>query len=1529
MPIVSTGQITIVDVNDGPNFYITNNGAVLPADAAGAVSSYAGAETQFKVVEAGVDTTNNWSFYVSATGGGVAYRDSDDTVDRTGTGVAGYLGGTNLLTWSEDFTNSNWLKIGATITSNSQAAPDGTTTGDVVSFSGAANDRVDQQTSILAVAGATYTYSVWLKGSGSVSITVNTTTGAGGSSEITIALTSTWTRYSVTHTFVAGATGNVRVHGAIIRSASTPTVHIWGAQLETGSAATSYTPTTSAPASGTPGYVKVVALTQDLSHLDITAVKGAQTVVRRFSVAKARAGAGGSPGTRGTITTSRAITGTAWSDTEANTAISNAGGGSPLQGDVVTLYNTGASFSATRVRSSGGTWSPLTAFFGGDVIVDNTLAASKIVANSITAGQIAAGAITTAKLLVVPVSLCPDPFFDDQAWWGGTLNDASGWFFEGGAFLGAKTRATLWSGHPTNVPGAARKHLWSSPLVPPAAGVAIRMRCRAVNLSNQGVHLVLRFMSATSVVLGDAVIDFPAFSETTDYSIQYVVPPNAAEMRFIIYNDAGTTFSGVCSVTGVMVDVAASADLIVDGTISAAKISAGAITTDKLLVTGRGTALNDDPFTSDASAWPSSGLWAATWTIATITDGPSGGKAIRSNSGAGNSYAASRQISFNPNKSYRVRCKARSVSANGTFYLVVDLRDSAGVVIGGDGTAWFYPASGVTVPGTWTDYEGRFGLGTSKTFPANARTMSVGALMNYNGTAGYHEVQDIRIEEMADASLIVDGAISATKLAANSIAVGTAAIETGAITNAMIQNLTIDGQAKIANGTIVTANIGDGEISNAKIGNFIQSTNYVAGTSGWHINKSGTAEFGAASIRGQLTASQINSNGLTIRDNSGNILFGVSNNIDSSRVNAASGWLNSNISIGSDGALSGAGGGQVSSTGLGITGLTLINDANCTQRGDTIQKVSGGLDWNAGMRSREAYSGGAFASVTTPSSNINAMFGLNSAAATSSYTDIDHAIYFNSAGQVFVYEEGASKGQYGNWSSGQTYTVQYDGTTVKYVRDGSVFYQRALTQIAPLFFDSSIATVGGQLLGVRFGPLSKTKGQNLLDTRTWVYGSSSAPAGFPQNTASSGGANYIEHDTLPDGSRGLLWRARSGSATTGNPEGGWDSDVFAIDHTKLYRFTVWIRCFGGNASGSFYLGVGANTVNDVGGGVNGNPYFFAQGRSSLIGGEWYLLAGYVLPSGYSGGQQNISGLYRATTGQRVSAGTDFRWISGQTTSAHRTYQFYTNQANNYQDFFDPRVELCDGTEPSLGELLAMGSPSARNQINASNASTYIASAAIGDAQIANTIQSTNYSGSAGWQINKGGTATFNEVALRGAINGGAFTGYAWPAVNNYGFHLGPNGLLLGNANNNRYFQVTSDGQVYAPGFTIVNGSATFSGTLSASIVNTDQIVGGAASGGSAATTTGASVSVAVSVPANASAILIEYYLGPTTYTSTGGGSKTDPGGFVTGPVLTGLTDNGVTTGSIIISPGAGTHTITVSRSYYTGTMRLGVLVLKR
>ncbi|HBC6054887.1 TPA: host specificity protein, partial [Proteus mirabilis] len=48
--------------------------------------------------------------------------------------------------------------------------------------------------------------------------------------------------------------------------------------------------------------------------------------------------------------------------------------------------------------------------------------------------------------------------------------------------------------------------------------------------------------------------------------------------------------------------------------------------------------------------------------------------------------------------------------------------------------------------------------------------------------------------------------------------------------------------------------IEDGSITNAKIGNVIQSNNYVAGKSGWIINKNGFAEFQNIKARGEIEA---------------------------------------------------------------------------------------------------------------------------------------------------------------------------------------------------------------------------------------------------------------------------------------------------------------------------------------------------------------------------------------------------------------------------------------------------------------------------------------------------------------------------------------------------------------------------------------------------------------------------------------------------------------------------------------------------
>ncbi|MCO8250199.1 phage tail tip fiber protein [Comamonas thiooxydans] len=120
----------------------------------------------------------------------------------------------------------------------------------------------------------------------------------------------------------------------------------------------------------------------------------------------------------------------------------------------------------------------------------------------------------------------------------------------------------------------------------------------------------------------------------------------------------------------------------------------------------------------------------------------------------------------------------------------------------------------------------------------------------------------------------------------------------------------------------------------------------------------------------------------------------------------------------------------------------------------------------------------------------------------------------------------------------------------------------------------------------------------------------------------------------------------------------------------------------------------------------------------------------------------------------------------------------------------------------------------------------------GNGVIGGTLKSSNYvGGSSGWTMRPDGMAEFSGVIVRGTIystagtiggitingnglNAGGFWGYAWPPAGQSGFHIGPNGILLGNANNGRYVEIQSSGNIYAPGLRIENGNATFFGNLS-------------------------------------------------------------------------------------------------------------------
>jgi hypothetical protein len=104
---------------------------------------------------------------------------------------------------------------------------------------------------------------------------------------------------------------------------------------------------------------------------------------------------------------------------------------------------------------------------------------------------------------------------------------------------------------------------------------------------------------------------------------------------------------------------------------------------------------------------------------------------------------------------------------------------------------------------------------------------------------------------------------------------------------------------KVGNLAALAVNTGaltvDGSITVSASGG-VFSSNWSPGSTGWALTPTG-AEFGAASIRGQLVASQIDTRNLTIRDAAGNVLFGAGTNLAAGNINPAAEWLNSNVII--------------------------------------------------------------------------------------------------------------------------------------------------------------------------------------------------------------------------------------------------------------------------------------------------------------------------------------------------------------------------------------------------------------------------------------------------------------------------------------------------------------------------------------------------------------------------------------------------------------------------------------------------------
>jgi hypothetical protein len=140
---------------------------------------------------------------------------------------------TNILTYSEDFTNGWYAFLGSiTATANYGISPNGTNTSTRVLFT--STNQIWAKV-ITGLTGLNGTFSLYIKGVAGKKIAIT----YGGTDNL-VTLGNGWNKFTVS------ATGSIDFVFITTFGADTFDVEVWGGQVEAGSYATSYIPTTSA-----------------------------------------------------------------------------------------------------------------------------------------------------------------------------------------------------------------------------------------------------------------------------------------------------------------------------------------------------------------------------------------------------------------------------------------------------------------------------------------------------------------------------------------------------------------------------------------------------------------------------------------------------------------------------------------------------------------------------------------------------------------------------------------------------------------------------------------------------------------------------------------------------------------------------------------------------------------------------------------------------------------------------------------------------------------------------------------------------------------------------------------------------------------------------------------------------------------------------------------------------------------------------------------------------------------------------------
>jgi hypothetical protein len=242
----------------------------------------------------------------------------------------------------------------------------------------------------------------------------------------------------------------------------------------------------------------------------------------------------------------------------------------------------------------------------GELIVDGAVTADKILANSITAGQIAAGAIGADEIAANTIAakhmliggwgagINANPACDDLTAWADYSNESNPPNASIATITDGKVGNKTLSGALNTPVNIVEKRFYP---VDPSKVYRVRCWCREASspATNGTFYLALDLYDENGARIsgGGTFWYYPAdgVSVPTAWTYYYgrfgpgttkgAIPSNARTMRLAFLTNYGGN-SGRHQIQDARIEEVVPGELIVDGSITAAKITAGAISTDKL-----------------------------------------------------------------------------------------------------------------------------------------------------------------------------------------------------------------------------------------------------------------------------------------------------------------------------------------------------------------------------------------------------------------------------------------------------------------------------------------------------------------------------------------------------------------------------------------------------------------------------------------------------------------------------------------------------------------------------------------------------------------------------------------------------------------------------------------------------------------------------------------------------------------------------------------------------------------------------------